>query len=162
MRLSAVIRICFVLPFRAVSVTITSLPPPGITDTRSNISFPLSRHTTRITPNRPQGKPLGGFKSSRSTSPDSAGGLAHRKLSLSSRLNPISFEKEDEDDVLVGTEILETIDPDDFVDLVVSSAKARSLDRGSFDCNNNSKSQFDDDFVRSNFANVVWELKACR
>ena len=81
---------------------------------------------------------------------------------MSSRLNPISFEKEDDDDVLVGTEILESIDPDDFIDLVISSAKARTSDRSSFEASSSTKAQFSDDFVRSNFANVVWELKACK
>eukprot|EP00520_Triparma_pacifica_P017633 CAMPEP_0118661916 /NCGR_PEP_ID=MMETSP0785-20121206/16542_1 /TAXON_ID=91992 /ORGANISM="Bolidomonas pacifica, Strain CCMP 1866" /LENGTH=1391 /DNA_ID=CAMNT_0006555403 /DNA_START=25 /DNA_END=4197 /DNA_ORIENTATION=+ len=118
-----------------------------------------------MSPSRPIGKSNNSqstFKTSRSTSPESAGGRAHRKLSLSSRLNPISFEKEDDDDILVGTEILETIEPEDFIELVVSSAKAKASDWGVESHHGGGKSQFNDDFMRSNFANVIWELKACR
>jgi len=55
-------------------------------------------------------------------------------------------------------------DPEDFLDLVISSSKVESIDRGSLSEKNdeNTGGLMNDNFFRSNFENVVWELKACR
>mmetsp|Transcript_26026 Transcript_26026/g.51916 ORF Transcript_26026/g.51916 Transcript_26026/m.51916 type:complete len:1410 (-) Transcript_26026:21-4250(-) len=116
--------------------------------------------------------------SDRSASPDSAGlgpGRHARKLSISSRLNPIHFEKEEDknDDLLVGTEILDTLEPEDYVELVISSCTAQEDEKkfasgrgGSSGSNSGSPKRGDlelrNAFCKANFVNLAWELKACK
>lgn len=71
------------------------------------------------------GQPGSNFnrRGSSSKSPE-PGSSKHRRLSISSRLNPISFEKDHASDVIVGTEILDVIEPSAFADLILSKATA--------------------------------------
>ncbi|GMH60020.1 hypothetical protein TL16_g02949 [Triparma laevis f. inornata] len=110
----------------------------------------------------------------RSSSPDSAGGpnRPNRKLSISSRLNPISFERDEVDEILVETAILDSIEPREFVELMISSAQAqveeanfasgRTRSSGGSPTKKTPEIDLKNKFYRENFTNVVWELKACK
>ncbi|GMH97136.1 hypothetical protein TrST_g5389 [Triparma strigata] len=110
----------------------------------------------------------------RSSSPDSAGGpnRPNRKLSISSRLNPISFERDEVDEILVDTTILDSIEPWEFVELMISSAQAqaeesnfaagRSRSTGGSPTKKGLDVDLRNKFYKENFTNVVWELKACK